>query len=184
MEPNQKQPLISNILPVTVTNNELLAVIFLFEFEEPTSMFLFNRVTLEEKPITTMYTDAKVNGHSIKLILNNQLSYQVDCATSVRIIITDEMTKTPIGKIDDFPFEVNNIIIPIKVLVIEATQYQALIENNWLYKTNTVLNWNIQELQLRQNGYHTYVPAICDYFKTTINDKPLIKLEEEKKKPI
>ncbi|KAG9301083.1 hypothetical protein G9A89_012466 [Geosiphon pyriformis] len=35
-------------------------------------------------------------------------------------------TKTPISKIDDFPIEVNSIIVPIKVLVMEATQYQAL----------------------------------------------------------
>ncbi|KAG9297273.1 hypothetical protein G9A89_009955 [Geosiphon pyriformis] len=65
-----------------------------------------------------MYIDAKVNDHSIKLIFDNgsansiitqqlmdQLGCQVDHAASTRIIITDEVIKTPIGKIDDFPFE-------------------------------------------------------------------------------
>ncbi|KAG9307353.1 hypothetical protein G9A89_017182 [Geosiphon pyriformis] len=43
-----------------------------------------------------------------------------------------------------------------------------------------MLNWNTQELQLSQNGHHTHIPATCDHFKTTTNDKPLIELEEKK----
>ncbi|KAG9292274.1 hypothetical protein G9A89_009086 [Geosiphon pyriformis] len=62
--------------------------------------------------------------------------------------------------------------MPIKVLIIKATQYQALVSNNWLSKTNAVLNWNTQELQLSQNGQHMQVPAIYEYFKTTTNKKP------------
>ncbi|KAG9291791.1 hypothetical protein G9A89_012076 [Geosiphon pyriformis] len=70
----------------------------------------------------------------------DQLDRQVDRAASARIITADGTIKTPINKIDNFPFEVNGIIMSIKVLVIEAMQYQALISNNWLSKTNTVLN--------------------------------------------
>ncbi|KAG9301624.1 hypothetical protein G9A89_016694 [Geosiphon pyriformis] len=145
-----------NIPPATVTNDELLAAIFSFELEELLSTPLFSGAMLEEKPITTMYTNAKMNGHFIKLILNNrsagsiitkqfidQLGYQVDCAVSARIIIADEATKTPIDKIDNFLFEVNSIITPIKILVMEAMQYQALVSNNWLVKTNAMLNWNM-----------------------------------------
>ncbi|KAG9289692.1 hypothetical protein G9A89_014427 [Geosiphon pyriformis] len=106
MESNQKKPLTSNILPATVTNDKSLTAIFSFKFEELTSTFLFSRATHEKKPITTMYMDAKVNGHSIKLILDNS-----------------------------------------------------------------------------QNGHHTCVPATCGHFKTTTNDKPLIKLEEKKNLP-
>ncbi|KAG9305815.1 hypothetical protein G9A89_001104 [Geosiphon pyriformis] len=100
-----------------------------------------------------MYTNVKVNGHSIKLILNsgsagsiitrqlmNQLGCRVDHAVSARIITADGATKTPIGEIDDLSIEVNGIIVPIKVLVMEATQYQALIGNNWLSKTNATLD--------------------------------------------
>ncbi|KAG9288705.1 hypothetical protein G9A89_004324 [Geosiphon pyriformis] len=100
-----------------------------------------------------MYTDVKVDGHLIKLILDSssagsiitqqlmdQLGCRVDWAASACIITADGVTKTPIGKIDDFPFEINGIITFIKVLVMKATQYQALIGNNWLSKTNTVLN--------------------------------------------
>ncbi|KAG9306991.1 hypothetical protein G9A89_000905 [Geosiphon pyriformis] len=42
----------------------------------------------------------------------------------------------------------------------EAIQYQALVGNDWLSKTNTILDWTIQELQLSQNSQHTCVLAI------------------------
>ncbi|KAG9299399.1 hypothetical protein G9A89_014048 [Geosiphon pyriformis] len=72
-------------------------------------------------------TDVKVDGHAIKLILDSrlagsiitkqlidQLGYQVDQAASAQIIMADGVTKTLIGKIDDFPIEINSIIVPIK----------------------------------------------------------------------
>ncbi|KAG9306242.1 hypothetical protein G9A89_016146 [Geosiphon pyriformis] len=73
-ETNPIQKLTSNILPAIVTENETLAAIFPFEFEKTTPVPLFSRATFEEKPITAMYTNAKVDGHSIKLILNSGLA--------------------------------------------------------------------------------------------------------------
>ncbi|KAG9288461.1 hypothetical protein G9A89_015667 [Geosiphon pyriformis] len=123
-----------------------------------------------------MYTNTRVNGQSIKLIFNSGLAGSI-VTRQLMDQLADRATKTPIGKIDNFPFKVNSIIISIKVLVIKATQYQALVSNDWLSKTNT-------ELQLSQNGQQTYVPATCDYFKTTYTLAPLIELEEKKAKPI
>ncbi|KAG9287639.1 hypothetical protein G9A89_023989 [Geosiphon pyriformis] len=145
-ETNQQPTLTSNILPATITENKSLDTIFPFELEELSIVLLFSGAILEEKPIIAMYTDAKVDGHSIKLILD------IDCAASARIITTDGATKTSIGEIDDFSIEVNGIIVPIKVLIMEATQYQALVDNDWLSKTNMLLDWNMQELQISQNG--------------------------------
>ncbi|KAG9296383.1 hypothetical protein G9A89_014975 [Geosiphon pyriformis] len=118
----QKQPLTSNILPTTITKDKFLAAIFPFKCEETTAMLLFSEAALEAKPITTIYTDAKVEGQSIKLILDSgsagniitrqlmdQLGHQVDQAANTRIITANKATKTPIGKIDDFPFKVNGI---------------------------------------------------------------------------
>ncbi|KAG9292070.1 hypothetical protein G9A89_017970 [Geosiphon pyriformis] len=120
---NQKQSLTNNIPLAIITNDELLVAIFSFEFEELSQTPLFSRATFEKKPITIMYTDAKVNGHFIKLILDSG---------STDSIITKQFmdqlaTKILIGEIDDFLIEVNGIIVPIKVLVMKATQYQALI---------------------------------------------------------
>ncbi|KAG9305660.1 hypothetical protein G9A89_022582 [Geosiphon pyriformis] len=164
----QQQPLTNNILPATITENESLNAIFPFELKKPSNAPLFNGAALEKKPITAMYTDAKVNGHSIKLILDSgsadsiitqqlmdQLGCQVDRTVSARIITADGTTKIPIGKINDFLIKVNDIIILIKVLVMKTIQYQALV-----------------------------VPATCGHFKATNTTAPLIDFEEEKPKPI
>ncbi|KAG9297003.1 hypothetical protein G9A89_008589 [Geosiphon pyriformis] len=134
MKFGHQQPLTNNILPATISNNESLVAIFPFEFKETTPVPLFSGATLDTKLITAMYTDAKVDGHAIKLILDSgsagsiitqqlmdQLGCQVDYTASVCIITVDGTTKTPIGEIDDLPIEVNGIIVPIKVLVMEAT---------------------------------------------------------------
>ncbi|KAG9292873.1 hypothetical protein G9A89_016235 [Geosiphon pyriformis] len=124
LETNQKQSFTNNIPPATVTNDELLAAIFLFELEKNTPVPLFSGATFDTKPITTMYTDAKVNKHSIKLILDSE---------SAGSIITKQLmdqlaTKTPIGKIDDFSIKVNGIIVSIKVLPEWMTHTSPLIE--------------------------------------------------------
>ncbi|KAG9296218.1 hypothetical protein G9A89_014810 [Geosiphon pyriformis] len=173
----QKQSLTSNIPLATISEDKSLAVIFPFEFKETTAMLLFSEATLEAKLIITMYTYTKVEGQSIKLILDSSSAgCQVDQAASAKIIITDRATKTPISEIDDFPFKINGIITSIKVLVMEATQYQALIGNNWLSQ-------NIQELQLTYQGQHICVPAMCGHFKTPPREKLLIELKKEKEKP-
>ncbi|KAG9306648.1 hypothetical protein G9A89_004195 [Geosiphon pyriformis] len=159
-------------------------------------MLLFSGAALEEKLIMAMYTDAKINGHSIKLIFNScladsiitrqlmdQLGCRVDCTASAKIITVDGATKTPIGEINDFPIKVNDIIVPIKVLVMKATQYQALVGNDWLFKTNAMLDWTTQKLVLSQNGRHTRVPAMYGHFKATNTIALLIDLKEEKPKP-
>ncbi|KAG9290096.1 hypothetical protein G9A89_010402 [Geosiphon pyriformis] len=77
-----------NIPPATINENKSLDAIFPFELEELSATPLFSKATLKEKPITIMYTDAKVNGHLIKLILDSrsvgsiitrQLMAQLDC---------------------------------------------------------------------------------------------------------
>ncbi|KAG9294549.1 hypothetical protein G9A89_008660 [Geosiphon pyriformis] len=62
----------NNIPPATITKNKSLDTIFLFELKKLSTTLLFNGAILEEKPITTMYTDAKVDGYFIKLILDSK----------------------------------------------------------------------------------------------------------------
>ncbi|KAG9288564.1 hypothetical protein G9A89_003439 [Geosiphon pyriformis] len=147
----------NTILLATISSDEFLAAIFPFELEKNTPILLFSGAALEKKPITAMYTDARVDGHPIKLILDT---------ASTRIITADEATKTLIGEINEFSFEVNDIVTSIKVLVMEATQYQAF------------------ELQLMYQGQHIHVPAMCNHFKMPPREKLLIKLEKKKEKPI
>ncbi|KAG9293065.1 hypothetical protein G9A89_016427 [Geosiphon pyriformis] len=144
----------SNILPVTITENTILATIFPFDIDNLNTHSLFSgAVNKQDKPITALYTNAKVRKIDIKLILNSrsassiitkqlidQLSCRVDHAATIWIITVDGNTKTPIGEINNFPFEINEIQILTKILIMEATQYQALVENNWLSKANTTLD--------------------------------------------
>ncbi|KAG9292610.1 hypothetical protein G9A89_006982 [Geosiphon pyriformis] len=151
----------SNIPPATITEDTTLATIFSFNIDNLNTHSLF------------------IGGIDIKLILDsglassiimkqlmNQLGHQVDYAAIARIITADGNTKTLIGEIDNFPFEINGIQIFTKVLIMEATQYQALVGNNWLSKANAILDWNTQELQLTFNRQHAQVPAMCRHFKT------------------
>ncbi|KAG9289161.1 hypothetical protein G9A89_022470 [Geosiphon pyriformis] len=91
--------------------------------------------------------------------------------------MVDKNTKTLIEEIDNFPFKIDRIQISTKILVIEATQYQALVGNNWLLKANVTLDWNTQELQLTFNRQHAQVPAICRHFKTQCIKELLIEFE-------
>ncbi|KAG9302362.1 hypothetical protein G9A89_011788 [Geosiphon pyriformis] len=116
------------IPPAVATEDSSLAAIFPFELEENEAMF--SGAALDEKrPITTMYTEATVNNTPIKLILDsgsagsiitlqlvNQLGFKVDRAVTSQIITADGSTKLPYGEIDSFPFEINGIVIPTKVL--------------------------------------------------------------------
>ncbi|KAG9304741.1 hypothetical protein G9A89_003915 [Geosiphon pyriformis] len=179
------------IPPAVATKDSSLAAIFPFELEENEAMF--SGATLDEKcPITAMYTEATVNNTPIKLILNsgsarsivtlqlvNQLSFKVDCAVMSQIITANGSTKLPHGEIDSFPFEINNIVISTKVLVIDATQYQALVGNDWLTKANATLDWTTQELLINYNGHQAKIPATCGHFqKPSANQRPTFEFEE------
>ncbi|KAG9297054.1 hypothetical protein G9A89_001538 [Geosiphon pyriformis] len=78
-EHNQNKLLASNIPPAASTEDKSLAAIFPFDLNEITPIPLFSGAVLNTKPIMAMYTDAKVDGQPIKLILdtlvgNNWLS--------------------------------------------------------------------------------------------------------------
>ncbi|KAG9284415.1 hypothetical protein G9A89_023672 [Geosiphon pyriformis] len=152
---------------------------FPFELEENETMF--SGAALDKKcPITAMYTEATVNNIPIKLILDiNQLGFKVDRAATSQIITADGSTKLPYDEIDSFPFEINGIVIPTKVLVMDTTQYQALVGNDWLTKANATLDWTTQELLINYNGHQAKIPAICGHFqKPSANQRPTFEFEE------
>ncbi|KAG9304615.1 hypothetical protein G9A89_020179 [Geosiphon pyriformis] len=156
----------SNIPPATITKDTTLAAIFPFDIDNLNTHSLFSGAAInQDKPITALYTNTRVGEIDIKLILDSrsahsiitkQLMDQLDYATTVWIITVDWNTKTPIGEIDNFPFKINGIQIPIKVFVIKATQYQAL---------------------------YVQVPATCRHFKTQRTEELLIEFEDTSMPP-
>ncbi|KAG9291125.1 hypothetical protein G9A89_012997 [Geosiphon pyriformis] len=164
---------LSQIIPPAVaTKDSSLAAIFPFELEENETMF--SGAALDEKHlITAMYIEAIVNNTPIKLILDsgsaesiimlqlvNQLSFKVDCAVTFQIITANGSTKLPHDKIDSFFFKINGIVIPTKVLIMDATQYQVLLLINY-------------------NGHQARIPATCGHFqKPSTNQRPTFEFKE------
>ncbi|KAG9301944.1 hypothetical protein G9A89_020988 [Geosiphon pyriformis] len=181
-----------------IAENANLSDIFSFEFEANESPFLLNNIaTNEQKAITAMYTEAEVKGKTICLILNSgsagsiityqlmqQLKRNVDQPAQTVIITADGMKKTSVREIDNFLFTLDGITIPVKVLVMDMPQYQALVGNNWLQKANAKLDWETQELQLSYQGQHTQVPATCGTFNKCSEKVPAFEFEPEEEKPI
>ncbi|KAG9295129.1 hypothetical protein G9A89_006110 [Geosiphon pyriformis] len=188
----------TTILPARIAENANLSDIFPFEFEANESPFLLSNVaTNEQKAITAMYTEAKVKGKAICLILDSrsagsiityqlmqQLKRNVDRLAQTVIITADGIKKTPVGEIDNFPFTLDGITIPVKVLVMDAPQYQALVGNDWLQKANANLNWETQELTISYQGQHAWVSATCGTFNKHSEKAPAFEFELEEEKPI
>ncbi|KAG9293701.1 hypothetical protein G9A89_019038 [Geosiphon pyriformis] len=188
----------TTILPARIAENSNLSDIFPFEFEANESPFLLsNTATNKQKAITAMYTKAKVKGKTICLILDSgsagsiityqlmqQLKKNVDRPAQIVIVTADGMKKTPVGEIDNFPFTLDGITIPVKVLVMDAPQYQALIGNDWLQKANANLNWKTQELTISYQGQHARVLAICGTFNKHSEKAPAFEFEPEEEKPL
>ncbi|KAG9307007.1 hypothetical protein G9A89_003058 [Geosiphon pyriformis] len=104
----------SNIPPATITEDTTLTAIFLFDIDNLNTHSLFSGAAInQDKPITDLYTDARVGRINIKLILNSRSA--VDHAATTWIIMADGNTKTPIRKINNFLFKINGIQIPTKV---------------------------------------------------------------------
>ncbi|KAG9301700.1 hypothetical protein G9A89_016771 [Geosiphon pyriformis] len=186
------------IPPVQIAQNANLSDIFPFEFEANESPFLLSNAAVnEQKAITAMYTEATVEGKPIHLILNSgsagsiityqlmqQLKQNVDRPAQTVIVTADGMKKTSVGEIDDFSFSINRITIPVKVLVIDAPQYQALVGNDWLLKANANLNWETQELKISYQEQYTIVPATCNTFNKQSEKASVFEFEEEKEMPL
>ncbi|KAG9301283.1 hypothetical protein G9A89_012666 [Geosiphon pyriformis] len=163
------------IPPARIAENANLSDIFPFEFEANESLFLLsNAATNEQKAITAMYIEAEVERKTIHLILDTQTV----------IITADDMKKTPVGEIDNFLFTLDGITIPVKVFVINAPQYQALVGNDWLQKANANLNWETQELTISYQRQHAWVPVICGTFNKCSEKAPAFEFELEEEKPL
>ncbi|KAG9304287.1 hypothetical protein G9A89_019849 [Geosiphon pyriformis] len=171
--------ILTTIPPARIAKNANFSDIFPFEFEaNELSSLLSNAAANEQKAITAMYTEAEVEEKTIRLILDSE---------SARSIITYQLMQqlkrnTPVGEIDNFPFTLDGITIPVKVLVMDTLQYQAFVRNDWLQKANANLNWKTQELTISYQGQHTWVPATCSTFNKHSEKAPAFEFEPEEEK--
>ncbi|KAG9302396.1 hypothetical protein G9A89_011446 [Geosiphon pyriformis] len=127
-----------------IAKNANLSDIFPFKFEANESPFLLsNAAANKQKAITVMYTKAEVKGKAICLILDNesarsiiiyqliqQLKKNVNQLAQTVIVTADGMKKTPVREIDNFPFTLDGITIPVKVLTGKSKNYNSSIKDN------------------------------------------------------
>ncbi|KAG9284418.1 hypothetical protein G9A89_023675 [Geosiphon pyriformis] len=131
---------------------------------------LSNAAANEQKAITAMYTKTEVEEKTIRLILNSgstgsiityqlmqQLKRNVDRPAQTVIVTADGMKKTPVEEINNFPFTLDGITISVKVLIMDAPQYQALKHK---------------------------IPATCGTFNKCSEKAPAFEFELEEKKPL
>ncbi|KAG9300238.1 hypothetical protein G9A89_011311 [Geosiphon pyriformis] len=162
----------NTILSAQIAQNANLLDIFSFKFKANESPFLLsNTAANEQKAITAMYTEATLIQH---------LQRTVDRPAQTVIVTADSMKKTPVKKIDNFLFTIDKITIPVKVLVIDAPQYQALVRNYWLLKANANLNWETQELKISYQEQYTIVPVTCGTFNKQLEKASVFEFEEKK----
>ncbi|KAG9303679.1 hypothetical protein G9A89_018576 [Geosiphon pyriformis] len=169
----------TTIPPARIAKNTNLSDIFPFEFEANESPFLLsNAAANEQKAITAMYTKAEVEGKTICLILDSgstrsiityqlmqQLKRNVDRPAQTVIVTADGMKKTSVGEINNFPFTLDGITIPVKVLVMDAPQYQAF-------------------LTIFYQEQYAWVPATCGTFNKRFEKAPAFEFEPEEEKPL
>ncbi|KAG9305953.1 hypothetical protein G9A89_016606 [Geosiphon pyriformis] len=124
----------NTILPAQNAN---LSDIFPFEFEANELPFLLSNAAVNKQKAITAIESAK---SIITYQLIQQLNQNVNRPTQTVIVTTDGIKKTPVREIDNFPFTIDRIIISVKVLVMDAPQYQPFVGNNWLLKANANLN--------------------------------------------
>ncbi|KAG9305609.1 hypothetical protein G9A89_001670 [Geosiphon pyriformis] len=113
-----------------------------------------------------------------------QLQQTVDRSVQTVIVTADNIKKTPVEEIDNFLFIINRITISVKVLVMDISQYQALVGNDWLLKANTNLDWETQELKISYQGQYTKVSVTCGTFNKKSEKALVFEFEKEKELPI
>ncbi|KAG9303577.1 hypothetical protein G9A89_018473 [Geosiphon pyriformis] len=142
----------TTILPARIAENANLSDIFPFEFEANESPFLLsNTAANEQKAITAMYTEAEVEGKTIRLILDsgsteNIITYQ---------LMQQLKRNTPVEEINNFPFTLDGITIPVK---------------------------ETQELTISYQGQYARVPATCGIFNKHSEKAPAFEFEPEEEK--
>ncbi|KAG9300303.1 hypothetical protein G9A89_011376 [Geosiphon pyriformis] len=167
----RSNPFNHTISPAQIAQNANLSDIFPFEFEANESPFLLSNTAVnKQKAITAMYTEATVEEKLIRLILDNE---------SAGSIITYQLMQQLKQNVNR-PVQTVIVIADVKVLVIDAPQYQALVGNDWLLKANANLNWETQELKISYQEQYTIVPATCDIFNKQSEKAPVFEFEEEK----
>jgi hypothetical protein len=90
-----------------------------------------------------------------------QLGYGVETTTDKRIISANGAETKSLGRIKDFPIEVDGNVIPTDVEVMETDAYYLLLGNDWMMKAGASYDWKKQELTLNWRNRTIKTSAKC-----------------------
>ncbi|RHZ88372.1 hypothetical protein Glove_23g191 [Diversispora epigaea] len=136
---------------------------------------------------TTLECDIIVNGYTVPATIDSgvatsiiarntmeQLGFDIEEATNCKIISANGEKTESLGKIKDFPVEINDRVIPINMEVMETGAYHILLGNDWMMKAGASYDWSKQELILNWRNQVIKTTASCKQ-----NNNILESIEEE-----
>jgi hypothetical protein len=104
------------------------------------------------------------SGAATSIIARNtmeQLGFDIEEATNCKIISANGEKNESLGKIKDFPVEINDRTIPINVEVMETEAYHILLGNDWMMKAGAAYDWKKQELTINWRNQTIKTTATC-----------------------
>jgi len=117
---------------------------------------------------------AQVDGQWIQLVLDSgsagsvitqnflqKLKKTVDKPSNINMIGINGDKKKALGEVKNLPITIQRQVLPVNVIVSEATGYDLLVGNDWLTKYKANLSWENKELSFQVNGQTFKEPATC-----------------------
>ncbi|RHZ87936.1 hypothetical protein Glove_28g3 [Diversispora epigaea] len=136
---------------------------------------------------TTLECDIIVNGYTVPATIDSgaatsiiarntmeQLGFDIEEAINYKIISANGERTESLGKIKDFPVEINDRMIPINMEVMKTGAYHILLGNDWMMKAGASYDWSKQELTLNWRNQVIKTTASCKQNNTTLES-----IEEE-----
>src|SRR6266487_4894241 len=121
-----------------------------------------------------MFCMAQVDGAMIQLILDSgssgsviskqfleKVGRKIDQFSHVNMIGINGEKRKALGEIRSLPIVVQKQLLPVNVIVSEATGYDILIGNDWLTKYQAKLDWKKQMLTFGTEGKTFEVDTAC-----------------------
>jgi hypothetical protein len=119
----------------------------------------------EQKAMDAVYCDAHVDNHPIYLIVDtgstgslvskgflDKLKRTIDGPSNINMVDVNGGKKRSLGKVKNFPINIKGTIIPVDVDVSESNNYTVIVGNDWLTKTNGVIDFNHKVMELNYNN--------------------------------
>ncbi|PKC00129.1 hypothetical protein RhiirA5_403357 [Rhizophagus irregularis] len=125
-----------------------------------------------EDTAIALYCDATVKGTEIPLIIDSgaagsivscqllkDLKIPIDRPSTTMMINVNGERKRPLGEVLNFPITIQDITVPINVVVTEAESYAAIVGNDWLSKVRANIDYESSTMNLTWNKQTIGVPV-------------------------